>query len=477
MPPTPKRPKPRPTGVPADRVKTLERMNIKPAVPTIRASDFGLLNSCAFSYYLQRRLGLKSIFHDSDVVSDDEALRHGTWCHKALEYVDRDRPARHRAFSGALAARVAELQKIGESVNLPMESLQRFIDREKDDAFTALSWMEAILPYKVPNTDLRDGLEAYLNRPHMQVLCRETRFVWLMPKHGNTPLVIELDRLLFNHRTHELWIEDYKTCSFPPAFRAQSVQFEFQPLHYLSVLSHLLKEGIVQKEYDLPRDCKVGGITHVIIQKPNIQIGRKDAQHFWYATSKRSSSEGWATVVPKTGGKWKVLVKSLDGTTVLYESKDMLAEDEAVACLHQEVGTKPAKDNSGEPQYSNYTRRCETWYRGEGDYAGDTETRINYPPVVISTSPVSWLLDTARGARYARQLNRILTAATMDPDPQAFDPTTDGFIRYGKLTPYARYYVTPPEQWPQIMAETHMVQSFRDQDLLEGTRSRIIPPR
>lgn len=445
-----------------DAREYLESHGLVPRIPTIRSSDEGIIE-CPFMYYLTRRLGLGSALRWS------EALNRGTWAHTRFEVINRDPDFAASYIRSKLVERTDELRAICKQLDISSEKALRIVDREKQDALTATAWVNASTHYRNPaSNQLALGWTHAFKAKHWHFAASECRVVIKHDDYPKTPLVAQYDWLLLNLDTNTLWLPDLKTTSKIPYQLAQVFPIDFQTNHYITIAHNALASGQLQAEFDLPSDVKLGGMIHIIIQKPTIEFGQKDRRYHWTAQSTKKKvvvKEGRA--VPFNDG-WTVSAVDLVEKTQHVTAETPLTEQEAVATLNEYVGVKPKKDYTGEADPLFYEQRCINWYLGVGDYEHERANRMagETAPVMISTTPASDVLALANHAEYNRRLKRIYDLATAEPEPGNFVRTRGGMETLHGLSNFAPFFVAPVRDWPTIVERHNFIQAFRDEDLI-----------
>lgn len=457
MPPTPASLMRNPNDFAEDTLRLLEIHGILPRIPTIRSSDFNLVNRCRFLYWLQRRMGLVPAFRYSD------ALSFGSWFHTALQCL-QDPPRARKVVDLALESRIQEINGICDTLNIRKgEPRQNIIAAEREDAYTAWAWFRAALSYRRSNDPYTShGLPAYFSSP-WQVLGQEIRMGYRFPETPKCPLVIELDSLVYNPTTKQIWGVEGKTTQLPTIVRGQLIRIEAQPRHYCFVLNELLRVGEIQRHYNLPASTTLGGIFHLIFAKPQIRLSGQDRRYGYANESKRSGLRGAASFLPKLK-EWHCSIYQLDSAAP-HERKKFSTEEKAIAYLEATVTTQAKKVFQGEPDPSLYAKRCQQWYTATGDYADRRNEIAHNPPVLVSTTPAEVVLDEDKMNSYFTQLHRVYKYATLHPVPCQFDMHTDGATSMNGLSPYAPFYTTMPRQWPDIIRRDNFIQQFRDEDI------------
>lgn len=415
-------PIPMPEGRGFDALEWMCAHGCQPRVPTIRSSDVETLFKCPFAYYLTARLGIAPALHWS------EALSHGSWFHKRLELWDAAPTVVDAERMKAVSERQAEIEEIAKAVGIVGESLERMLQREADDAELAFAWFEALKEFKLPGTDLKDGFMGYLTRPWWRKLATEALVVWEDPKWPQTRLVGRLDNLLYHEKQNTLWILDAKTTKSSCLTRMSSCSLDFQTWHYIYIVKKLLETGVIHEQFDLPKDVRLGGMLHLVCQKPTIRLSRDD-RNFTIDTTPYKSGPN----------------KGLPKNKKVYE---------------------------GEPLIENYIERCARWYQGTEEYLDKRPEREADPPVNISRTSAS-VLDGDNTEEYNRILDFVYEYATCDPIPKNF-PRMGSYIRsFGGVSPYAPFYLTEPAHWPEIMQREGFIYSFRDEDINAQTDAQI----
>ena len=246
----------------------LAEHGIEDRVPTIRSSDFKTVMGDPFRYYLKNRLGLGEPFTYS------QALSHGSWFHAAFEYVGDDVKIRRNRVETRLGERLNDLRDLCIKHDKSIQFQSDLFGREAHDARSALVWLDAVLDLPLLDMGGR-SLREYLSRPHLKVLGHELTVAVGSPSHpGQLVHVAQFDRLDYNEKENSLWIRDPKTTSISPLLRALKVPVEYQTQHYLNILAAAIP--MLVKEYGIPEDVKVGGMSHIIVRKPTIRFGRND---------------------------------------------------------------------------------------------------------------------------------------------------------------------------------------------------------
>lgn len=453
-----------PSGRGKDARTYLEKKGIISRTPKIRSSDFGMVNACRFGYYLRRRLGL------TQPLKVSEALVRGSWMHVALEKANSPEHVRNAHFTTALDARIEELRQIGQELELAPAAVLKMVDREKRDALTAKTWAEAALAYRNPRIPaLRDGFLANFERPGNRCLGTEIILEWKNKEYPRTPFVAQLDALYYYEQSNALWIVDYKSTKKSCKERLQSCKLETQTKHYPWILQNLLAEGVLHNFFDLPADVKVGGMIHIAIRKPNIEMCGLDRPFHYQSEGKRSGVLAKGRHVKRD--LWQASTYDLISNELLATSTEM-AESDMLEWMHVNTGKKPERQYEGEPDPQLFFKRVADYFNGVGDYADQKGDRDVDPPVNISVTGAS-ILQSSYFTEYKKMLDIVYKYATCEANPDNFDRTADGMSAAGGLSPYAPFYVTEPAQWPTIMRDERFIQQWRDEEVDAESTSQI----
>lgn len=391
-----------------------------PAIsPPIRSSDYKDIGD-PFNYYLRRRLGLLPI------LSATSALRVGTWFHKRLEFFGMDQAVADAGMNAALAERMKELKEASAKAGIIGDSLGRVLEAEKQDWLMGKVFYEAASTVQI--SPERGTFIDFLEKDHWQVLGNEVTAV--VATEAGVPAVIQMDLLLYHKPQNRLWILDAKTASEPAAVRLQSVPLEFQTQHYLMMLGKLVTDGIVQKKFDLPPDVMVGGMMHLAVQKPTIKFGMNDR------------------------------LSTLDTTPFKSGPRKGQPRNEKVY--------------EGEPDFNIYLERCIRWYKGEDEFLSQAAEWAVSPPVNISFTSATLLREQDVGIEYMNRLRAVISLAIRPAFPTNF-LKGESVRQYGRLSPYAPFYMYPVVSWPEIIERESFVVSHRDDPSLPNESTIILP--
>lgn len=429
--------------------------------PPIRSSDMAY---DPFHYLLARRLAIVQ----PNVYS--VALNRGSWAHLALTVLAYRRPDDSCSPSDEFRQQVedacsklnAALKEAGMPERLRMDALER----EKIDAYSAWSWVNASMSYKLAGGSLANGWGPLLNvgtDGEWQWLGAEVLLDFMV---GQIPCRAQLDHLLFNRKTKHLWPLDLKTCSEPATMRLKVVSFEWQTRHYLTACACELPHII--KRFNLPPDTQLAGMFHLALQKPSIVFGDRDRPYAWVASSKRSNLTLRAQ--PNTLGTWSIVQLRTDSGEVLDpvgETTPMTRpnESEAIAACEAGTGVKAKKEFDGNPSHENYTKRCADWYCGAGDYAHELDRRMegDSMPVNFSRTAATTILDKRMDQEYLNRLNWVNCLRECRMDIENFDRDPSSLRSPFGITPYALFFTTNPSLWKRLIAQEGFIIRSREE--------------
>lgn len=427
-----------------------------PQVPAIRSSDSSLIAQCPFLYFLKRRLGLVPAWEDS------EALTMGTWFHTAFRLFFEDATTTLDQTHPLWAEREAEIRKNCSEAGMGDTAIQTCIDTELRHMRTAAAWVPAALNFRHPGSEwLKNGLHSSLRSSTWKILCWEQKFQFDYKGH---PVVIQPDALLLNTTTKEVWCLDLKTCQNSPSQRLQICPYEFQTRLYSYLLRCLFGAFKFEGEPSgMPgvdiSGLKFGGFMHVAIQKPSIRLSKEDAPFVLACESKRTKLAGRA--FPK-GGRWSVVITNTEtGEVVVNETASH--EIAASEALEHHTSVKARSVADGEPSYERYSERCARWYRAQEEFTHLAPQWHAEPPVNLSFTKFDWEKDARLKCEFEDEMTKILDCAACAPKPELFPRRADGMTNYyGNLTPYAKFYGAPEEEWPTIIKDNCLIVSHRD---------------
>lgn len=205
---------------------------------------------------------------------------------------------------------------------------------------------------------------------------------------------VQLDRVIRN-ADGDLWIVDYKTTSYLPTDRLQICPLEFQTQHYMAVLAQAIVEGELQS-LGISVDTEVAGMIHTAVAKPTIKFGMKD--------------------------------------------RDCTTHEHTLKSGPRKGQTETRRDYFGEPRIENYIKRVEEWYEGYENGVGEMPVNVSFTS--FNQSPSYW-------DQY--NIRKDMIAAYSQADPSTLPQATSHLLSYGEASPYAPYYFTTKENWPDVM--------------------------
>ena len=277
--------------------------------------------------------------------------------------------------------------------------------REQRDFDTACAWYDAAstVPFKDQRLDFFGTLPEWLAR--FEIVGPE---IWIETPDD----IAQLDMVLLDLERNEAWIADIKTTSSSPRERLARCTIELQTLHYLNVANSRWTELRGARWTALP----LAGMIHIAVQKCPLEFGTLDRNFREYAHELKSG--------PRKGQ------------------------------------IEMRREYEGEPRYENYLRRSQEWYTATGPYEHLAGARQDDPPVNISRTPLSLVLDRRHMAAYEYWCLRLDDLRLRAPDLHRFPPGPSAMVFN---TPYAPFYLTEPEQWPSVMQQEGF--HFADRDI------------
>ncbi len=442
-----------PTPMPVDHGRSarlyLETEGLVARIPSIRSSDYSSALSDPFGYYLRRRLGI------TPALMYSEALSRGSYFHTLFALYDRD--DRWKMFRLQCASRLEEINALCKSLAFTDSTRVEAVQNEQIDQATAAAWFAAF-----ENLPCLDGDSASKVLSGYEKLGAELRLTWVDERHPKTRQVAQFDLLLLNRDTGTLWIVDAKTTAAPPLIRLATVKHEFQTQHYLHALEWFLQRGILHKKYPtLPEKVRIGGMMHVAVLKPSIQFGQSDRDFHWESEGKRTGVAGRLMRTP-------VNLRDQGTHVIQWTANQPYAEpfcgtvEECLAELHERTGKKPEKVHTGEPSLHNFTNRCLRWYKGEAEYADRAPDFLNDPPINISYTHSSVMLDKDWRTDYLSRVAMIYNMATLEANPCNFLKNIDAIRMGAKLAQYSPFYLTEPKEWPALVNSRQFLVAHRD---------------
>jgi hypothetical protein len=401
----------------------LQAFGINAIVPPLRSSDFGTCLSDPFAYYMARRLGVVP------AVKWSKALNRGTWMHLRFQHYHRSIIDARERMESALAERLSELSEMCKEAGMVGSALTGMLEREERDMRSSLAWYEAARD--LPCLD-GQSFEDVLLSPRWHRMGTEFRLVTSIKTDDRArPIrcICQPDLLLYNKEDNTVWIVDLKTTGVSPKMRLTAVPVEFQCEHYMFSVNELMKTGQIQKAFKIPQDATLGGMMHLAIRKPTIEFGMKDRDYTLDMTPLKSGPR-----------------KGLPRNTKVYE---------------------------GEPRFDNYLLRCNDWYHSRGDYADKEAEWAEDPPVNISVTKASLLVDPAINKRYRDRVRLVQHYAICDPYPENF-PMPDRVAHMGRFSTYSPFMLSPVGDWPSLIQSEGFTLRRRDDPIPEEVEFDVI---
>lgn len=370
-----------------------------------------------------------------------------------------DKGDRWQIFKRMCQARLDEINSICKELRISENARAEAIQNERLDQAMATAWYNAFenLPCLNGDTALDLLLDNYVK------LGAEYRLTWVDERFPKTRQVAQFDLLLLNRKTNRIWIVDAKTTAAPPLVRLSTVKEEFQTMHYLHALEWFLERGLLHKEFpSLPQDAQLGGMMHVAILKPSIQFGQADRDYHWESDGKRTGIAGRIMRSP-------VNLRDLGEYVIKWTRNQPSPEpccgtiEECLHVLHEVTGKKPERVYQGEPSLAKYQERCMRWYKGELEYSDRAPDFDHDPPINISYTHASTMLDKDWRTDYSDRVAMIYKLATQEANPCNFLKNIDALRAGSRLTMYSPFYLTEPKDWPALVQSQQFLVAHRDE--------------
>lgn len=391
-----------------------------PAVDApIRSSDLN------FALQDPQGLVLSRVFGLVPALSWSRACSAGSWTHENLRAdVDPDIADADKYLSGKLLLHSHELEEAAEHLNLSEDATTLLLEKEIKTFDCAKAWWRVVRDQNVmlPGTGELVGVMEWLSR--FQWLCSEHRF---LVRNISTPgflidCLAQPDVLLVDRKTGLLWILDLKTCDAKPSERMRTFPYEPQAQHYINVLDQALQKGADFKG-DTPIDLsglRLGGMVHLVVQKPTIEFGMKDRNY------------------------------TLDESPFKSGPRKGQPRNERVY--------------QGEPIFENYVKRVCEWYAGTGEYLHREQAEC---PIGLSVTHADPVLDRS-GAIFRSYTNRLQRACDVMLDGSGAPeeaPCGSPVGLYGGTSTYLPFQVAKYEDWASVVESEGFVVRHRDPDL------------
>ena len=132
------------------------------------------------------------------------------------------------------------------------------------------------------------------------------------------------------------------------------------------------------------------------------------------------------------------------------------------------------KNFEGEPLLENYILRCKDWYSATGDYLDKEAEWVEDPPVGISFTNASLVLDKQIQKRYVDRVRIIQRyASDLEPHPHNF-PMTDSPFARADFSTYSPFMLSPVEEWPRLIQDEGFVLRRRDEPIPDDIEFDVI---
>jgi len=293
-------------------------------------------------------------------------------------------------------------------------------ERMQRDADKARVIWDAALDCPIPSNNGLGSLREFLDSPHFETLGTELVLEYKDPRWPRTPLLAQLDRLMFNPRDNTLIIPDLKTTSKSPRVRLASCPWEYQNRLYTHIVESLLEDGTLQAHFKIPPQTRLKAFVHIALRKPTIALGPADRDFTTHEHTLRSGPR-----------------------------KDQI---------------ELRKEYVGEPRWANYLERVKQQFYGTGEYENLAEFRKTDPSVNFSWTWVSTITDDDR-SEFRQFTNAIYKLATARPYPVLFPRNGANMETWNDVDILAPFYATHPSQWPAIIRHLNLVQHWREDDI------------
>lgn len=443
-----------------DALRYLKENGWPTITPNARSSDADDARSNPFAHLLKRRFGLQPAYNTSD------ALEHGSWCHTHFQNMFDVSSIAHAncLADAALEQKHREIESRCGRCGIGAETCARLKDAAGDNMLMTGAWMNAAARVPIPNYSSMG--EFILHKRWTLVskeICYDLRMV--SPALGPDDTVpfwctIQPDRLIFDESSGKLYVVDLKTCKEPTTLRGLTCPFEFQTWHYVYTAAELLARGAFHQWYGLPADATMGGMYHILMQKPTIKMCSVDKPYRFVAHSKRKKRMGRA-VEQHGGGGWIVDHWPDDQSpqvSAIRSEHDN--EEDAVNHLQHSVGVKAKRKSDDEPSVERYAARCWNWYQAEGEHIHLKIERD--APVLISYTDADLMIDPDVKQEYHDTLSDLRYWGTCPPYPSSYRKNYSALRAYNALSPYAPFFVNPIADWPALASEKNFIFEHRD---------------
>jgi len=383
----------------ADNGHALASIGLTPVVPCVRSSDDNTTLEDPYKYFLRRILGLVPALDYAP------ALSQGKWIHTRFEMIGvTEQKAVDDHMNMALLDvydHICDLANIGVGDT----TITRMKDTARTDMILANSWYEGAAKISLPGYGT---FVDYIMRDEWEIVCAEED---IRIPFRNTFITIRPDLVLYNKKKNTFYIVDLKSCAEATVVRGMTCPYEFQTWLYPWAFRLALQHEWIN-HLQIPCDAKMGGMIHVLVRKPTIRLAKCDRPFIMETDDK---------------GKEK-------------------------------------KVYTDEPDPAAYAVRCSDWYAMEmAQFTKSKDSDPNAsPPVNISFTSGDLFEDILIHKQFHESLERIHHYSTMKPEPFNFPRNFKAIRSYGRISPYAPFYICPIQQWPEIIAKERFVVEHRD---------------
>jgi hypothetical protein len=349
----------------------------------------------------------------------EEPLSRGTWFHSFLEHDSFDlsptaleQHLRDRT-SDLLLKRREGLEAEWREQGLLGDTRSELHAQERGDYENMLSMYVAYSQCRFPflrNRTFREYLSQEFQLLSREFRCYHPSFTIFSDEPNlrdclQSAAVCVFDMLLFNPHAKTLWILDAKTTAASPRNRMASCPVSFQTLFMLDMADQALPSLI--KTFSLPPETTLGGVMHMVFQKPGIELSGTD--------------------------------RAFTIDTTPFKAGPRKGEPRNEKVYH------------GEPIPANYQKRLSRWIKSEEEYLSLQEARQQDPVFNISHTSVG-AFDLSQ-SWYTNTLLEFDTICNTQPSylfTKGF--TEQDVYSAGRFGPYAPLLLTHPKQWGSVFA-------------------------
>jgi PD-(D/E)XK nuclease superfamily len=366
-----------------------------PSQAPLHASDINLIVENPLQYHLKRQRHIVPLYDNST------ALSHGSWFHHWAFLADFSSPTIPYPPEPIVEKEVTKLRRSLHKYSVDPERINQICEDERHAAITAYAWFKNSLHVRVIK---HLSWMEFLGQSRYRPLLKEALFSAVTP--SGVPLAGQIDYLMYDQSTNRIWIVDYKTCTGSTTLRANACPYENANHHYNLLICLCLPQLI--KMFNLPSNVTLGGMIHILIEKPLIRFGTKDRANTETETTKADGS----------------------------------------------VSTKRLW--FGDPLWTKYIERCQDWYNGVGEFSNlATSRKEKGSPVNISycghdTNFLGYQDYVQSLPFYWGRAQEILINSGVHVPVKPSDILTP----WNTEATYAQFAIHPPEKWPEIFVRS-----------------------